>query len=157
MLIPDFLCVLSFYFPLQTRFSQGHQVSLHRQSGNTQLSADQDHGSTVMGAALCNLLSPHSKDLQNSHQPTAAPLSSWQGKLHSVCHLQVSILAAGQQEGRWYFITESVLAKTHPLKKKKVFESLEKVSVISEATLALVWLNTGFTILSKHSVTDPAS
>lgn len=33
LLIPHFLCFLSFYFPLQTRFSKGHQVSLHGQSG----------------------------------------------------------------------------------------------------------------------------
>lgn len=73
LVIPFLLCFLSIHFPLQTRFSKGHWISLHGQSGTTQLTVDQDRGSTVMNTAACTLLSPHSTDLQNSHKPTAAP------------------------------------------------------------------------------------
>ena len=41
--------------------------------------------------------------------------------------------------------------------KKCVFESLERLNIISAARLALVWLNTGFAILSEHSLSNPAS
>ncbi|KAM6086010.1 uncharacterized protein LJ206_007480 isoform 1-T1 [Theristicus caerulescens] len=65
----------------------------------TQLSVDQDHGSTIMDAAPCTLLSPRNKDLQTTHKPTATPPSSWQRKLHSVCHLQSSDIRKQQPKG----------------------------------------------------------